>query len=285
MKIKAELLPGKVALVTGGSSGIGKAVACGLAERGMHVWLVAQRKDILDSAQMEIEKHRKTQNQVIATVSADVSDWAQVRKAFLFITEKSGTPDLLINSAGVAHPGYVQDLDLNIFTWMMEVNYFGTVYATKEIIPAMIKRGTGFIVNISSVAGFLGTFGYTAYGASKFAVRGFSDALRAEMKLHNIGVALVFPPDTETPQLEYESRIKPIETKALAGNTKVMSADEVAGEIIKGITGGKYIILPGFESKMIYRLNSYLGGGLSIYMDRIIARANKNINSTQTKEA
>ena len=217
MKIKAQLTPGKVALVTGGSSGIGKAIACILAERGLDVWLVAQRHELLEFARKEVENHRMDQNQVIAMVSADVSNWAQVRKAILTINEKSGPVDLLVNSAGVTHPGYVQDLDLNIFTWMMEVNYFGTVYVTKEVLPAMLKRGSGFIVNISSVAGFVGTFGYTAYGASKFAVRGFSDALRAEMKLHNIGVALVFPPDTQTAQLEYETKIKPTETKALAG--------------------------------------------------------------------
>jgi 3-dehydrosphinganine reductase len=285
MKIKAQLEPGKVALVTGGSSGIGKAMACILAERGMDVWLVAQRKELLDSAQSEVEKHRKDQKQVIGTISADVSEWDQVRMAVKQVTEKSGAPDLLVNSAGVAHPGYVQELDLNIFTWMMEVNYFGTVYVTKEIIPAMLKRGSGFIVNISSVAGFLGTFGYTAYGASKFAVTGFSDALRAEMKLHNIGVSLVFPPDTQTPQLEYETRIKPAETKALAGNSKIMTADQVAADIIKGIASGKYVILPGFDSKLIYLLNGILPSGLTYYMDRITAKAHQNINSPKTKEA
>jgi 3-dehydrosphinganine reductase len=215
----------------------------------------------------------------------DVSEWAQVRKAVLLITETSGAPDLLVNSAGVAHPGYVQDLDLNIFTWMMEVNYFGTVYVTKEVIPAMLKRGSGFIVNISSMAGFIGTFGYTAYGASKFAVRGFSDALRAEMKLHNIGVALVFPPDTQTPQLEYETKIKPAETKALAGNTKVMTAEQVAVEIIKGIGRGKYLILPGFESKLLYRINGIWGGGLTYFMDQIIAKEYKRTKSMKVKEA
>jgi 3-dehydrosphinganine reductase len=168
---------------------------------------------------------------------------------------------------------------------MMEVNYFGTVYVTKEIIPEMLKRGSGYIVNISSVAGFIGTFGYTAYGASKFAVRGFSDALRSEMKLHGIGVSIVFPPDTQTPQLEYESSIKPLETKALAGNSKVMSPNDVAHEIINGIGRGKYMILPGLESKLIYFLNGTFGGGLTFIMDQIVAKANLRSTSSKIKEA
>jgi len=285
MKIKAKLEPGKIALVTGGSSGIGKALACGLVSRGLDIWLLAQRKDLLEETRLEVETHRTHPQQVISTVSADVSDWNQVRKAVQVITDKSGIPDLLVNSAGVTHPGYIQNLDLDIFSWMMEVNYFGTVYVTKELLPAMLKRGSGYIVNISSIAGFVGTFGYSAYGASKYAVRGFSDVLRAEMKLHNIGVSVVFPPDTQTPQLEYESGIKPPETKALAGNAKVMTAEAVAADIINGIEHGTYNILPGMDSKLIYWLSGKAGGLLSTYMDRSVAKASKNSTISKSQEA
>jgi 3-dehydrosphinganine reductase len=284
MKIKAKLEPGNVALVTGGSSGIGKAIACCLAGRGMHVWLVAQRKDILNNARLEIETHRQNQIQTIETISADVSDLDQVREAVKRVSAKSGPPDLLINSAGVSHPGYVQELDINIFDWMMEVNYFGTVYMTKEVLPLMMKRGSGYIVNISSMAGILSIIGYTAYGASKFAVKGFSDALRQEMKLHGIGVSLVLPSDTDTPQLEYENKIKPPETKALGSIGGSMSADEVAKTILAGIERGRYMIIPGLEGKAIYHLSGLLRGGVNPIIDLLIADAIKKKKTSQPKE-
>ena len=286
MKIKAKLEPGKVALVTGGSSGIGKAIACGLAERGMHVWLVAQRKDLLDSARIEVETHRKNQNQVIGTVSADVSDWDQVRMAVRQLSEKSGPPDLLVNSAGVTHPGYVEKLDLNIFNWMMEVNYFGTVYMTKEVLPVMLKRGSGYILNISSMGGIIGAFGYTAYAASKFAVRGFTDALRQEIGLLGIGVSILFPSDTDTPQLEYENNFKPPETKALGNLSGSMNATDVARVTLKGIERGKYLIIPNFEGNFWYLLNRLLGSaGSNLLLDQIIANARKKNNVSHVKEA
>jgi 3-dehydrosphinganine reductase len=285
MKIKPELGPGKVALVTGGSSGIGKAIAFALARRGMDIWLVAQRTELLDSARLEVETYRQNQSQMIGTVSADVSDVDQVRLAVEKVSEKSGSPDLLVNSAGVAHPGYVQDLDINIFNWMMEVNYFGTVYMTKEVIRGMLKRGSGYIVNLSSMAGIISIIGYTAYGASKFAIKGFSDALRQEMKFHGIGVSLVLPSDTDTPQLEYENRIKPPETKALGSMSGSMTADEVAKVTINGIERGRYMIIPGLEGKIYYHLSGLLGLGINPIMDYLVADAIKKKNKSQTKEA
>jgi 3-dehydrosphinganine reductase len=285
MKIKAKLDIGNVALVTGGSSGIGKAIACSLTRRGMDVWLVAQRKELLDTARLEVESYRQSQSQMIGTVSADVSDLDQVQMAVEKVSEKTGSVDLLVNSAGVAHPGYVQDLDINIFNWMMEVNYFGTVYMTKEVLPGMITRGSGYIVNLSSMVAIISIIGYTAYGASKFAIKGFSDALRQEMKLHGIGVSLVLPSDTDTPQLEYENRIKPPETKALGSMSGSMSAGEVARITIRGIERGHYMIIPGLEGKIYYHLNGLLGLGINPIMDYLIADAVKKKNKSHSKEA
>lgn len=251
----------------------------------MHVWIMAQRKDVLDLAHKEVESHCGDVNQMIGTISADVSDWDQVRMAVKQVTEKSGPPDLLVNSAGVTHPGYIEKLDLYIYTWMMEVNYFGTVYTTKEMLPAMIKRGSGYILNISSGAGYVGVFGYSAYAASKYAVRGFSDVLRQEMKLHGIGVSTMFPSDTDTPQLAYENEFKPPETKALGNFGGSMSAQDVAQVAIKGIERGKYYIFPNFESKFYIRLSELARGLFDFLEDQIIANAYKKKNSSISKEA
>ncbi len=279
MKIRAKLEPGKLAIVTGGSSGIGKAIACELVERGMHVWLLAQRKDVLETARLEVEAHRKSPDQVIGTVSADVSNLEEVHSAVNLVSEKSGVPDLLVNSAGVTHPGYVEKLDINIFTWMMEVNYFGTVYAVKELLPAMIKRGSGYILNICSLSGVLSTFGYTAYASSKSAVHGFSEALRMEVKVHGIGVSICLPTDTDTPQLAYENQFKPPETRALNSLAGLHNPNDVAKYALRSIERGQYFILPNFEAKFWHVLNRISPGLTRFIADQTIADAIKKKNS------
>jgi 3-dehydrosphinganine reductase len=178
------------------------------------------------------------------------------------VTRAVGAPGVLFNSAGITQPGYVQDLSLDIFEHLMQVNYFGTVYVTKAALPAMLERGRGHIINLSSMAGYLGVFGYSAYGATKFAVAGFSEVLRAEMKPHGIRVSVAFPPDTDTPQLAYEEPFKPAETKAISGTAKALSAEVVAGAILKQASKGRYLIFPGFDSSFFYFLSTKLPKGL-----------------------
>ncbi len=273
MKIKFRDFNHKVALVTGGSSGIGLAMARLLAARGAHVWLLARRENLLEEALASVQAERLDSSQRCGYVCADVSDYDQVENAVAEVTDAVGLPDLVINSAGITYPGYVQEIDLETFRKMMDVNYFGTVYTTRAVLDGIIARGSGYIVNLSSVAGFVGTFGYSAYGASKYAVRGFSDVLRAEMKPHGIGVAVVFPPDTDTPMLDYETPLKPPETRALSGSVDVMSAEDVANSILKGLERGRYLILPGFETQLLYRLNGLLGNLVYTIMDIFVARS------------
>jgi 3-dehydrosphinganine reductase len=264
-----ESFNGRLALITGGSSGIGLALAKALAQEGARVWLVARRKNVLEEALQSFP------NQTAGIFSADVSDFKQAQAAVEDVIGKAGVPDLLINSAGVTYPGYVQDIPVEIFHQMIEINYLGTVHMVKALLPHMIQRGSGHIVNISSAAGFLGVFGYSAYGASKYAVRGFSDVLRAEVKPLGIRVSIVFPPDTDTPQLAYENQFKPFETRELSGNAGVLSADQVARTILDGVKRGKYVITPGMETSVLYRLSGLLGNAVYPIMDSMIAQARR----------
>ncbi len=264
---------GKIALITGGSSGIGLAIAQLLAEQGAHVWLVARHSDLLSEALKKLEASRRSPQQKFGVVAADVTDLEQVNRAILQVKEASGVPDLLVNSAGVAQGGYCQETGMDIFHWMMDVNFYGTVHVTKALLPDMIARRSGYIVNISSLAGVMGIFGYSAYGASKFAVRGFTDTLRAEMKPYQIGVSIAYPPDTDTPQLAYEVQFKPVETKALSAGSGMLAPETVAAAILKGVKRGRYLILPGIEGKLLYHLGTLLDGPVNYAFDLIVAQA------------
>jgi 3-dehydrosphinganine reductase len=264
---------GKLALVTGGSSGIGYSLAEELVRFGYDVAILARHKDLLDTAVDELTTHVSKEGQKIIPVQADVVKRKELFSILDDFVSQCGTPDIVINSAGVAHPGTFTSLKPEIFDWMMDVNYFGTVNILKRIVPEMQKRRSGTIVNISSIAGFIGLYGYTAYGASKFAVSGFSDALRSELKPYGIQVSVVFPPDTQTPQLEYESKYKPFITRELSGSTKLLTSTSVAKEIIKQVSRKKYLILPGSEGKMLYFMHNLLGGGLYPVMDFLVRNA------------
>jgi 3-dehydrosphinganine reductase len=266
----------RVVLITGGSSGIGLATAEIFVKEGANVLLLARHEDLLKQAETTLNEKKLESDQAVASYSVDVQELAAVENTIQQIEAQYGTPDYLINSAGVAYSGYFQEMDLDIFRWMMEVNYLGTVNVTHAVVPGMIRRRSGHIVNISSIAGFLGVYGYSAYAASKYAVRGLSDVLRAEMKPLGIRVSIAFPPDTQTPQLEYDNKLKPAETKALTDNTTIYSAEEVAKSIVNGMLKNKYVILPGFEGKLLYWASGWLGTGVYPIMDIMVRNAQKN---------
>lgn len=264
----------KIALVTGGSSGIGLAVARELALRGARLILAARGEERLQRAVESLPRNEARNHHYF---SVDVSDFAQVQKMVDWIVEQVGVPDILVNAAGAAHPGYIQELNLSIFRWMMEVNYFGTVNVVKAFLPAMIERASGTIVNIGSLASEFGLIGYTAYCGSKFALRGFTDALRMELKPLGIQVMLVLPPDTDTPQLEYENRYKPLELKYLFPELGVIPPEKVAHSVIRGLQRGHYHILPDLGSQLLF-MGSRLTGNLQYpVLDFLLSRAKRRI--------
>ena len=265
----------KLVLITGGSKGIGLATAREFAREGASVFVLARHKDQLTAAVKSLEECRADKTQKFGYIQADVTNPDEIKKAAAKFLKENGTPDYLVNCAGVAHPGKFEELDLATFYWMMDVNYYGTVLVTKAFINSMIKRGSGHIINVSSMGGVIGIYGYTAYSGSKYAVTGFTDVLRSEMKLHGIKVSLVLPPDTKTDQLEYETQFKPAITKWITAAGNLAKPEDVARTILKGIRKNRYIILSNFETGFLYRLSHFLGRGTYPVMDFLVRLANK----------
>ncbi|NPV76005.1 MAG: SDR family oxidoreductase [Anaerolineae bacterium] len=279
-----DTFSGKLILITGGSSGIGLALAKKFVRAGANVHILAREQEKLRSALDILEANRVANQQNLGMIAADVSKFDQIQTEINNLCNRTGIPDYLINSAGVVHPGEFQNLEIEKFHWMMNINFFGTVNAVKAIIPFMIQRSAGHIINISSMAGFLGVYGYSAYSASKFAVRGFTDVIRSELKRYHIRVSLVFPPDTQTPQLEYEQKYKPEITKELTATSGLMQPDQVAESIIKGIRKKQYIITPGLEATLFYTIQSISGNLVYKVMDVLVAQAQRKISNQHTTD-
>jgi len=267
----------KIALVTGGSSGIGLATARLLAARGAHVWLVARDETRLREALSQVQAAGRCD-----IFPADVADPEQAAAAVRQVATRASPPEIIVNSAGIVTPGYVETLDGTAFRRQIEVNYLGAVQIIQASLPAMLARRSGHIVNVCSVAGFLGVFGYAAYAGSKYALRGYSDVLRAELKPRGVHVSIVFPPDTDTPQLVYDKQARPPEIDVMLGSAaKALSPDAVAQAILRGIEARRYIITPGLDTTLTYWLTGVLGPLQYPIMDWLMARALRKTGRAQ----
>ena len=260
----------KSVLITGGSSGIGLALSTLLVGTCGSLTILSRQKERLAEASDQLQQLPGSHATQISTLQADITKQDEISLVLDDYLREYGTPDIVINCAGAAHPGTFTSLDPEIFDWLMNVNYFGTVNVLKSLVPGMKSRKSGIIVNISSIAGFLGIYGYTAYSASKFAITGFSDALRSELKPYGIQLSIVFPPDTKTPQLDYEDQFKPYITQQLSSTANLMSAENVAKEILKKVAKRKYMILPGSEGKLLFTAKNLLGKSLYPVMDLLV---------------
>ncbi|MDR3685628.1 MAG: SDR family oxidoreductase [Coriobacteriia bacterium] len=266
---------GKSVIVTGGSSGIGLATAKAFASRGASVALIARDEGRLAEAKQLVEKAGGTSAQVL-TSSVDVSDTTALRAAIDDIMGRLGTPDVLVNSAGVFIPGYFEEMPPELFKQHMDIDVLGLIAATQAVVPAMKARGSGHIVNVASVAGFIGVFGYTAYSTAKYAVMGFSEALRSEMKPLGIKVSVVCPPDVDTPGLANEKLYRPAECDKVCGNIKAIAPEQVAAEIVRAVESGRYYVVIGGISRLYFRLKGLLPELFFAITDGDVASARKN---------
>jgi Short-chain dehydrogenases of various substrate specificities len=240
---KSELL--SHAVVTGGSSGIGLAIARQLIqERCTHVTLLARDVKKLNQAMEGLKEYAEsigscTNIQIQPVNVSNVEKIVQVAND-LSTSKEYPAPTMLFNVAGTSSSAAFVDTDYKEFHRLVDINYLGSVYATRAFLPHMIpKDGTDAakkkkkktehcpraIVFTSSQAGQLGVYGYTAYSASKYALRGLAEALQMEVGRDNVSIQVAFPPDTDTPGFEEEQIGKPEETKLISQTSGLFSAE------------------------------------------------------------
>lgn len=184
-----QSLKNKTALVTGAGKGIGKAVALALAAEGVHVGLIARTEKDLQAVAEEI----KATGVNAAFATADISNRAEVEAAVASITAALGSIDILINNAGTGTFGKFLELEPELWEQQIKVNLFGTYYTIRAVLPQMLEKQAGDIINISSTAGKNGAAVTSAYSASKFGVFGLSESLMQEVRKQNIRVTTLAP--------------------------------------------------------------------------------------------
>lgn len=274
-RLRAADLAGMRVFVVGGSMGIGLAAAERFARAGAHVRIFARRPGPLAAALAALEGARRDPSQRFAWHVLDAADGAEVARTMDALVAADGPPDLLLNAAGGARPARFEDLAPDALDATLRANLHACWHPTRALAPAMRAAGRGWIVNIASLAGLVGVYGYTDYCAAKFGVVGFSEALRSELAPHGVHVSVLCPPDTETPGFAVENETKPPETRALSAGARVLSAEQVADTLLGGLARGAFLIVPGRAARSLALVARLAPGLARRVADRIVARARR----------
>ncbi len=247
--------------ITGGSSGIGLAAAQQFAAQGADVAIFARRQEQLDEALASIKRRAVRDQQQFGAWPLDVADHQATQAVIEQAARDFGSPDIVINSAGIGSANDFTEISAHEFRRVLEVNLLGSRNLTAAVLPNM--RPGGRIVLVSSSAGLIGIYGYTAYGASKFGVVGLAEALRMELRRKKIAVSVFCPPEVDTPLIVEERKTLPIETRLVKGMAGRLTPESCARQLIEGIDKGRFMIIPGRMMKMLYYMNRFLPGPVS----------------------
>jgi short-subunit dehydrogenase len=247
-------LRGGVAIVTGAAHGIGRALVLRLAEEGMSLALVDRDGETLETAAAAAKACGAV---AVSTHRLDIADADAVAALPKAVIERHGRATLLVNNAGVALMGSFDEISLADLEWLMGINFWGTVRMTKAFMPLLKREQAAHIVNLSSVFGIIGPAGQTAYSASKFAVRGFSESLRHELADSNISISVVHPGGIATDIAAHARVPDTIDAKvakaAIDGFRRVArtSPTAAADRILRGIKKREKRILIGGDARLI----------------------------------
>ena len=267
----------KTVYITGGASGIGLEAGKRLAALGAHI--VVLDFNPTDIAQSAIEAARKSLAQRVTRYRLDIADRQEVLKTVARAALEAGTPDLVINSAGIGVTGEFANMKFEDFDRVMQVNLYGSRHICEAVLPLMRARGRGKIVLIASMAAITPVYGYTDYSTSKFAVLGFGECLRYELKPLGIDVAVCCPGEVETPMVATERQIIHPATKAMKKSAGTISVEQAVGELISGLQREKAIIVLGGMSRVTFWLHRLLPPSVwNMVTDRIVTKALKGMH-------
>ncbi|CAI3144827.1 Putative oxidoreductase SadH [Acinetobacter calcoaceticus] len=247
----------KVAAVTGAGSGIGQALAIELAKQGCHLALsdvneagLAKTVELLATYPVKV-----TTQQVDVANRTEIADWAK------FVVDQHGQVNLIFNNAGVAMGSTAEGISYEDLEWLIGINFWGVVYGTKEFLPFLKQSGDGHIINISSMFGLTAQPTQSAYNASKFAVRGFTESLRQELDMQNAGVSAtcVHPGGIRT-NIAKAARMNnsvqslgmdPVKSQDAFDKLLRTPADEAAQQILEAVRKNRRRLLIGADAKVV----------------------------------
>jgi NADP-dependent 3-hydroxy acid dehydrogenase YdfG len=272
----------KVAVVTGAGSGIGRALALNLAGRGSLLAL----SDVDDAGLAEtVDLVKAAGAREVRSDHLDVADRDAMAAYAGAVAEQFGRVNVVINNAGVALAGDFNDLEYQDIDWIVGINFYGVLNGTKEFLPHLIASGDGHVVNLSSLFGLVPMPGQTIYNATKFAVRGMSEALRIEMLVggHQVGVTSVHPGGIKT-AIARNARVSAKEDKEATAklfDKKLarMTPERAAEIIVDGILKNRARVLVGLDAHALHQFGKFAG---SRYQD-IVAKVSKRVMPAKTK--
>lgn len=259
-----KLASGTVAALTGAGSGIGRALALHLAARGCDLALADVNRDGLSETVDQIVAAGKARIRVTTHV-VDVADWSAVQRFAGEVEERHGNAQLLINNAGVALGGSFEEVSLDDFAWVMGINLWGVIHGCKAFLPMLRRQPAAHIVNLSSVFGLVAPPGQAAYCSSKFAVRGFSQALAGELRDTPIRVSVVHPGGVRT-NIARNARVGKVDPELARAGAEYferalrMPPEQAAAIIVRGVERDQPRILVGNDARMLDAMARLLPG-------------------------
>lgn len=255
-------LEDKVVVITGAASGIGRALAVNLARKGALLAL----SDVDEAGLAEtVGLATEAGAQEVVSDRLDVADRAAFQAYATKVADHFGRVNVVINNAGVALAGDVTDLSYDDMDWITGINYWGVVHGTKEFLPHLIASGDGHVVNLSSLFGLVAMPGQSAYNATKFAVRGFTEALREEMLIagHRVGVTSVHPGGIKT-AIARNARVAANEDKQRTADLfdkklARMTPERAAEIIVRGVEKNQARVLVGLDAHALHHFAKLAG--------------------------